>query len=486
LGGTKKCYGARVPSALSACEGVAAARRRVSTCRKEHTAAVDVPKRGGTAQGEVVAHVNVRACGEQALHRGQVAYHARGHEGIHFPLQMNSLLLQMDLLLVAEPVDFPWLRYTLATTLTYTRPHTVYLLTYAVDEATRMFPECVVGSLSRFPFSVEGALPPGTPWFQYMAQLARLYAPQVFVLDRPYLCLDANACVLSALPWMDTQGHPVVGTRHGVYYPYVLHMERLHRILRRGLLQSADVPYAVFEPGRVLSMLHDISHDRKDEPFWRLYLTAIHKYHLERGASEKEVYANWWATRSVPTTVTVRTAVLEGEHAVTPLLSDAKGYHLATYRPQTLTRAFSVPWWKQYFLTPPPPKEAPVDLLVRAVPAPAIVADWGATVPLTAVPPGWSYALVALEHVPKEPVVLLRGIAGRLSLAHLQYVLALFRGRTVVVLEEHPLPVALRINTDVRSGSAPRALWWSEAPLSAYKSATYVSEGGVGVTVVSL
>lgn len=391
----------------------------------------------------------------------------------------------MDVLIVAESADFPWLRYTLATTLNCVRPLAVHLLTYAVDEATTLFPECTVVSLSRFPFSVASVITEEALQFQYIAQLARLYAPHVLVLTRPYMCLDANACVLAPLPWLDTHGHAVLGTRHGVTYPYVLHMERLHPSLRRGLLQSADVPYCVLEPERVQSMLQTISHDRGDEPFWRLYLHAIHRYHRARGASEKEVYANWWATRSVPTAVTVRTVALDGAHAVTPLLADAKGHHLATCHRASLVSLFAVPWWKQFFQTPPAPLVPPDATLLQLVPAPAIVADWGASMPLDAVPAGWNYTTVGLEHVPNEPVVVMRGVVGRLAFAHIHYVFKRLSGHTVVVVEHLPLPVPVRINDDSPTGGPPRPLWWDVPPLAQYRGRC-IQADGIQCVLISL
>jgi len=369
----------------------------------------------------------------------------------------------MDLLIVVPPQDHAWLRYTLPTTQRALHPVRTYLLSFFTEELEALFPECTVVSLNRLPFTyddVVSATSPPHAW-TYFVQLARLYASDVLSLERTVVCLDSDAAVLQPLP-------PGLGTRHGTN-PYVFsHIHTLYPAMRKELPQSADVPYYMVHPERLQSMHVEVSTANQHDPFWRLYLAAIPPYSGNKGASDKELYANWEARTQRTTCVPVVWKRLANYAEVTPLMADPKGVHVVTcpytpFQPSTWTRIQR--WLGGTSATLPVPPAALQGL------TPGTVVHYG-TPDLTPWE-GWTYIGVTtdvyVEALPTGTLAVCTEFLPRLCYAHaLTFLLRLRRnGYTTILFVDFVPHATPRINVDLPTGDW-RVVWWDLPPYNVW------------------
>ena len=399
----------------------------------------------------------------------------------------------MDLLIVVHPHDVPWVRYTLHTNQRMLRPVRTYLMTYSTDEVAALFPECTVVSLGRLPFTYDDVVKATSAphaW-TYLVQLARLYASDVLVLDRPFVCLDADAVVLQPLR-LDA-----VGTRHGTN-PYVFaHLHALHPALRKELPQSADVPYYVVEPLRLQALHVTISEANTHTPFWRLYLSAIPPHTQGQGASDKELYVTWGAHTQRPTCVSVVWKRITSYADVTPLLADAKGVQLVTCpaASQSLLTCFQTsPWTRvQRWLGDIPLATLPVPLAAIADRTPGTVVHFGCgEMPSLDPWTGWTYQGVdvseeAVHHaltrfpalsvtcldvcvapLPSGTLAVCTEFLPRLGYTHaLTFLLRLRRVYPVVLFVDYVPHGTPRINVDHPTGDQG-VIWWDLPPYNVW------------------
>lgn len=388
----------------------------------------------------------------------------------------------MDLLIVVQPHDVVWLRYTLPTTQRVVQPVRTYLLTYAVDEIQTLFPDCTVVSLTRLPFTYTDVcmyVPVYT--MTYLVQLARLYAPDILVLPRPVLFLDADAVILQPVP--------PVGTRHGTN-PYVFaHLHALHPTLRKELPQSADVPYYVGEPQRIQALHRFVS---DTEPFWRVYLASLPPYSTNQGASDKELYALTQRPPSAP----IVWKRLRGYAEVTPLLADAQGVHVATCPPasQSVLTCFQTsPWTRvQRWLGSTPLTTLPVPPAALTGFTPGTVVHFGCgEAPVLTPWVGWTYIGVDTEDcvlsahsrlpsvaftsldvcvdpLPYGTLAVCTEFLTRLSYAHaLTFLLRLRRAYPTILFVDYVPKGAPRINVDHPTGDWG-VIWWDLPPFNVW------------------
>lgn len=388
----------------------------------------------------------------------------------------------MDLLIVVQPHDLAWLRYTLPTTQGVLQPVRTYLLTYAVQETEALFPECVVVSLTRLPFTYTDVCE-YTPTYAmtYLVQLARLYAPDILVLSRPVLFLDADAVVLQPLP--------PVGTRHGTN-PYVFaHIHTLHPDLRKELPQSADVPYYVGEPQRIQALHQFVS---TEEPFWRIYLTSISPHSADKGASDKELYVTWEARTQRPTSTPVAWKRLKTYADVTPLLGcTTDGLHVATCPPEH--PGGSSPWARvQRWLWSTPITTLPVPPAALSGLTPGTVVHYGCGEAPDLTPwVGWTYVGVdsedavtsarvrfpsqsfvsldvCVDPLPTGTLAVCTEFLTRLCYAHaLTFLLRLCRVYPTILVVDYIPKGCPRVNSDLPTGDW-RVIWWDLPPYKAW------------------
>jgi len=382
----------------------------------------------------------------------------------------------MDLLIVVQPHDLAWLRYTLPTTQRVLQPVRTYLLTYALQETEALFPDCTVVSLARLPFTYADVCQyTPTHAMTYLVQLARLYAPDILVLVRPVVFLDADAVVLQPLP--------PVGTRHGTN-PYVFaHLHALHPTLRKELPQSADVPYYLAEPQRIQALHRFVS---TDEPFWRVYLASIPPHSADQGASDKELYVTWDARMRRPVSTPITWKRLKSYADVTPILADVKGVHVATCPPApTLTRI-------QRWLGGTPLTTLPVPPAALSGMSPGTVVHYGCGDSPDLTPwVGWAYvgvdspdavvsarsrfpALsfvsldVCVEPLPSGSLAVCTEFLTRLCYAHaLTFILRLRRTYSVVLVVDYVPNGTPRVNTDHPTGDWG-VVWWDLPPYNVW------------------
>jgi len=392
----------------------------------------------------------------------------------------------MDLLIVVQLQDLAWLRYTLPTTQRVLQPVRTYLLTYAVSDVEALFPECTVVSLTRLPFTYADVCHyTSTHAMTYLVQLARLYAPDILVLGRPVLFLDADAVVLQPLP--------PVGTRHGTN-PYVFaHLHALHPTLRKELPQSADVPYYVGEPLRIQALHRFVS---TDEPFWRMYLASIPPHSADQGASDKELYVTWQARTQRPVSTPVSWKRLKTYADVTPLLADAQGAQVATCPPtsQSVLTCFQTsPWIRvQRWLGGTPLTTLPVPPAALSAFTPGTVVHYGCGEAPDLTPwVGWAYVGVDTEDavlsarsrfpaqsflsldvcvdpLPSGTVAVCTDFLTRLCYAHaLTFLLRLRRAYPTVLVIDFVPKGTPRVNSDLPTGDW-RVIWWDLPPYNVW------------------
>lgn len=382
----------------------------------------------------------------------------------------------MDLLIVVHPQDIPWLRYTLPTTQRALGSVHTYLLTYATDEVTALFPDCTVVALGRLPFTREDVARAVTDAHAttYLVQLARLYAADILVLPRPVLCLDADAVVLQPVR-LDA-----VGTRHGTN-PYVFaHVHALLPTLRKELPQSADVPYYVIDPARLQAMHVAISEANAHTPFWRLYLAAIQLHTQGHGASDKELYVTWGARTQRPACFPVVWKRITRYDEVTPLLATPKGVHVVTCPPYSLLPCFTASRWArvQRWLGGAPLATLPIPPAALAGRTPGTVVHFRCGEPPSmATWDGWTYKGVDVSEerldvctapLPPGTLAVCTEFLPRLCYAHaLTFLLRLRRAYTTVLFVEFIPKGALRINVDHPTGDQG-TLWWDLPPYNAW------------------
>lgn len=386
----------------------------------------------------------------------------------------------MDLLIVVQPHDVVWLRYTLPTTQRVVQPVRTYLLTYAVADVEALFPECTVVSLARLPFTYQDVCKyTSTHAMTYLVQLARLYAPEVLVLERPVLFLDADAIVLQPLP--------PVGTRHGTN-PYVFaHIHTLHPSLRKELPQSADVPYYMAEPLRIQALHRYVSND---EPFWRMYLSALPPHSADQGASDKELYATWEAIVRQTVSTPIVWKRLKTYADVTPLLADAQGNHVATCPHD---RGVVSPWVRiQRWLGGTPLTTIPVpSAAMIGLPTGTVVHYGCGDAPDLTPWTGWAYVGVDTEEavnsarsryptlsflsldvcvdpLPSGTLAVCTEFLTRMCYAHgLTFLLRLSRLYPTVLVVDFVPKGAPRLNIDLPTGDW-RVIWWDLPPYNAW------------------
>lgn len=387
----------------------------------------------------------------------------------------------MDLLIVVQPHDLAWLRYTLPTTQRVLRPVRTYLLTYTVPDVAALFPDCTVVSLARLPFTYTDVCKYTQHAMTYLIQLARLYAPDILVLPRPVLFLDADAIVLQPLP--------PVGTRHGTN-PYVFaHLHALHPTLRKELPQSADVPYYVAEPLRIQALHRFVS---DTEPFWRVYLASLPPHSADQGASDKELYVTWEARTQRPANVPIVWKRLTTYAEVTPLLADDQGVHVATCPPAP-TYVQASPWTRiQRWLGGTPLLTLPVPPAALVGISPGAVVHYGCGEAPDLTPwVGWGYVGVdapdavnsargryptlsftsldvCVDPLPMGTLAVCTEFLTRLCYAHALTFLLRLRGAYPVVLFVDYVPKgAPRVNSDHPTGDWG-VVWWDLPPYNVW------------------
>lgn len=369
--------------------------------------------------------------------------------------------------MVVQPADVSWLRYTLTTTQKVLQPVHTYLMTYATEEVTDLFPECFVVSLARLPFTYDDVAKKthGRHVWTYLVQLAHLYAADVLVLTRPVLCLDADAAVLQPIR-LDA-----VGTRHGTN-PYVFaHMHTLVPFLRKEIAQSADVPYYVFNPTRLQAMHVAISHANNDTPFWRLYLDAILPNTHGQGASDKELYVTWEARTHRPCCVPVVWKRITYYNEVTPLLAAPKDVQVVTCSPQGCVQETT--WTRiQRWLGGDPLPSIPIPPAALAGRTPGTVVHFGVGNPEQWA--GWTYIGVdvtldvCVDTLPIGSLAVCTEFLPRLCYAHaLTFLLRLRRTYPTVLFVEFIPKGTPRINVDHPTGDQG-VLWWDLPPFNAW------------------
>lgn len=394
----------------------------------------------------------------------------------------------MDLLIIVQPHDMVWLRYTLPTTQRILAPVCTYLLTFDVTAVQAMFPECRVVSLSRLPFTLDDVRAYTQYPMTYFTQLARLYAPDVLVLRRPFLCLDADTVVLQTLP-------PVGGRHPATVSPYVAsHLRTLHPDLC-GLQRSTDVPYYIVEPARMQALHVSIS-TLHGAPFWRIYLTALSPYGVDQGASDKQLYVAWASRTQQPMCIeNVVWKKLVSYADVTPLMADAHHVHVATCPPvsQSILACFQASPWKRisrWFGTSPiPTLPLPPTPLKDLIPGTVVHYGCGET---PSPWDGWTYigvdvnsytVLQARTYAPTIPILCLdicvdplpsgslavcTDLIHRLGYAHLlTFMLRLQRTYARVFFVDYIPRGAPRINTDHATGTSC-AVWWDLPPYNVW------------------
>jgi len=401
----------------------------------------------------------------------------------------------MDLFIVAQPTDFPWLLLTLPSTLEHVQPATVYIATYAVDDAEMLFPDAVVVSLTRYPFTLEQVatyLHSAEHAYTYLVQLARLYASSVLTMNQHVLWLDADTAVVAPLP------PGTVLCRHGTHLPFFLHMSQLHPSLRKRIHQSADVPLLSVDTHVVRAALHAVE-EVHTTPFWRTYLSSVHPLHLRRGASEKEFYVSWWAQTNAVQTELLRCADVRSYERALPAPPNIHCVR-CPYAPKGSCRAVfsrTVPWtlWTQPVATQalPLPRVWWDELLAPYAGMDATVVDIGCGhAPDLTLWQGWTYHgldcnadVIAynqqryqghvftcldacVDSLPKGTIALCLNVLPHLCFAH---ALALLRRTAIygkVIVADYQ-PVArgvLCTNVDRPTGSEPLAsgLWLDVPP----------------------
>jgi hypothetical protein len=401
-------------------------------------------------------------------------------------------MMDHDLMFVAQPHDFVWIRYTLPITLRYIQPTCIYILTYATAEATLLFPECTIVSLTRLPFTYEDvASIVSAPYaMTYLVQLARLYAADILPLQRPLVFVDADAAIVQPIRLES------VGTRHGTN-PYVFaHLHTLHPTLKKELPQCTDVPYYRVEPQRLQLLHHEVSEAHLNEPFWRIYLTSISPLSKGQGASDKELYVTWLARHERPQCYPLRIRRLENYADLTYHVADTKEVQVVTCSPETqgLLLCFrdSTWTWVQRWLgntpltTPFPPQ-------VLSSYTPSTVVHYGCRELMSLEPwEGWSYVGVdvgveavnqaqsrfpsltfscldvCVDPLPEGTLSVCTEFLTRLSYAHaLTFLLRASKRYTNLIMVEFIPTGTSRVNKDHPSGEH-RVIWWDLPPYNVW------------------
>lgn len=375
---------------------------------------------------------------------------------------MYSSKSKMDLLVVAQPADVAWLRYTLPQTLKYLQPIRCYVLTYDTASVQTLFPECTVVSLSRLPFTYDDVarMAHSSP-MRTLTQLAHLYAHHILPLTRPVVCMDATAAVLA----------PVPATGRGTRLIPGIHTVRHVTTLLPGTknVYLDDLPFYVITPEQSHALHVHVSTHHRNEPFWRVYISAS----ASAETSDKALYASWIqrSTDDRETHVVHRRLKTYSDATYPPPavhVVSCEREHVPTMLAQTTwTRVRR--WVGDTHVTSLPIHAAALDGLPVGT-----VVHYGSTDAPSDVWKGWTYVGVDVEStdlcvdpLPHGTLALCTNLFSRLSYAHALTVLARMVQvyPTVMVVDFIPDGTP-RINTDRPTGQWG-VVWWDIAPYSA-------------------
>jgi FkbM family methyltransferase len=128
---------------------------------------------------------------------------------------------------------------------------------------------------------------------RYMQQLIKLYFPLVqhSCLEH-VLAVDAGAIFLGDCQFI-ADGRPVFDFDIRPYAPYFEHMARLYPKLRRMFAYSGVAHCLPVKRSWLEHLRGEVEALHRPLPFWKAYLEAVDPAHLQRGASECEIYFNF-------------------------------------------------------------------------------------------------------------------------------------------------------------------------------------------------